>query len=220
MRRSPSPSRARCAATSCRAGRAWRRTARRPHGPAGSRPQVRPRRSAPGADETRFAARWRLGPALIARPASDTSNSSSTALDDQPCELRSGCRGFSPTPRPAAHRSAPRSPPTAVPCVARRRSSFIVFTGREGTYAVSLTGPAAESAGFAFQQPPPEPHGLRCHWGRLRGPITVRVLVGRAIDTTNIAALRRSLAYSMIGRQSLPDQAQRRLLAARSGLPP
>ena len=29
----------------------------------------------------------------------------------------------------------------AVPCVSRRRSSFIVLSGLEGTYAVPLTGP-------------------------------------------------------------------------------
>src|SRR5215208_6586659 len=50
-------------------------------------------------------------------------------------------RGLSPTPRPAAGRSVLRSPPTAVPYVSRRRSSFDVLSGLEGTYAVALTAP-------------------------------------------------------------------------------
>src|SRR4051794_12576730 len=48
--------------------------------------------------------------------------------------------GRPPAPRPARPR-----PPTAVPCVSRRRTSFIVFSGLEGTYAVPLTGPAIYS---------------------------------------------------------------------------
>jgi hypothetical protein len=54
-RRSPSPSRARCAAASCRAGSAWRRTARPPRGPGGSLAQAGPRRSAPCGRESRCA---------------------------------------------------------------------------------------------------------------------------------------------------------------------
>jgi hypothetical protein len=46
-RRSLSPATARCEAPWCRAQRASRRTARRPRGPAGSRPRARPRASAP-----------------------------------------------------------------------------------------------------------------------------------------------------------------------------
>jgi hypothetical protein len=49
--------------------------------------------------------------------------------------------GFSPTPRPTTARSAPQSPPTAVRCVSRRRSSFNRLAGHEGTYAVALTAP-------------------------------------------------------------------------------
>src|SRR5215211_7149695 len=43
-------------------------------------------------------------------------------------------------PRPATGRSAPRSPPTAVPCVLRHTTSFIVLSGLEGAHAVPLTG--------------------------------------------------------------------------------
>src|SRR5205814_2216456 len=43
-------------------------------------------------------------------------------------------------------RFAPRSPPTAVRCVSRRRPPSIVLSGLEGTYAVPLTGPAIYSS--------------------------------------------------------------------------
>jgi hypothetical protein len=48
-------------------------------------------------------------------------------------------------PRQAASRTAPQPPPTAVRCVSRRRSSFFVLSGLEGTYAVTLTAPAIYS---------------------------------------------------------------------------
>jgi hypothetical protein len=44
-----------------------------------------------------------------------------------------------PRPQQAAHRSAAQSPPTAVRCVSRRRSPFLVLSGLEGSYAVPLT---------------------------------------------------------------------------------
>src|SRR5918998_3164660 len=58
----------------------------------------------------------------------------------------SDSRGFSPTSTETAARSAPQSPPTAVRYVSRRRTSFNVFAGLEGTYAVALTAPGLFTA--------------------------------------------------------------------------
>ena len=44
--------------------------------------------------------------------------------------------------RRAGHRSCALSPPTAVRCVSRRRSPFLVWAGLRGTYAVAPTEPA------------------------------------------------------------------------------
>src|SRR5215207_9148449 len=58
----------------------------------------------------------------------------------------SDSRGSHQPRRPTARRSEPRSPPTAVRYVSRRRTSFIVLSGLEGTYAVALTAPGLFTA--------------------------------------------------------------------------
>ena len=57
--------------------------------------------------------------------------------------------------RRATGRSAPQSPPTAVPSVSRRRPPSIVLSGLEGTYAVPLTGPAIYSTSETRPNRPP-----------------------------------------------------------------
>src|SRR5215207_3338707 len=58
----------------------------------------------------------------------------------------SDSRGSHQPRRPTARRSEPRSPPTVVRYVSRRRTSFIVLSGLEGTYAVALTAPGLFTA--------------------------------------------------------------------------
>ena len=59
--------------------------------------------------------------------------------------LRATPTGSPQAPRPTIHRSSVLSPPMAVRCVSRRRSSFFVLLGLWGTYAVPFTGPAIYS---------------------------------------------------------------------------
>src|SRR3954471_1680029 len=77
----------------------------------------------------------------------------------------SDSRGLSPTPTASNCRSALRSPPTAVRYVSRRRTSFIVLSGLEGTYAVALTAPGRFTA-VLRRHPRAPPLSLSMHSGR------------------------------------------------------
>jgi hypothetical protein len=150
-RRSPSPARGRCAATSSRAGTAWTRTAPPPHGPVGPPPRAPPRRSAPAGGKAVAQPPLIVRSAFIARPAQPRVELVlHRALNDQPSaqprELRQRLA------RVLTHPHA-KQPVDLLLDLRRRRygTSHGVgllhrLAGLEGTHAVALTGPALLTA--------------------------------------------------------------------------
>jgi hypothetical protein len=190
--RSPSPAAPPCANTFVLHGNSFETTARRPPGPAGSPPEAPPPASALCAGESRCAApshscaaRLIVGPALIARPTKPgVELVLNGALDDQPRpqpgQLRQRSRGLSPTPTASNWSICSSISADGVPCVSRRRSSFFVLSGLEGTYAVPLTGPGhLKQLGDATARGPRSPRTRGRRSSERSAPAVVLPLCGK-----------------------------------------
>jgi hypothetical protein len=84
----------------------------------------------------------RYGSVSRGSPRSARSSRSWRSHSAHRSRFESDSRGSHRPPPKAAHRSVLQSPPTAVPGVSRRRTSFFVLSGLKRTGAAPLTGPA------------------------------------------------------------------------------